>query len=43
MHGGHGFKILKDAQMIEVKQGPYQNIKDKKKFNNIPIDKIILK
>ena len=43
MNGGHGFKILKDAQMIEVKQGPYQKIKDKKKFKNIPIDKIILR
>ena len=43
MHGGHGFKILKDAQMIEVKQGPYQKIKDKKKFKNNPIKKIILK
>jgi RNA-binding protein YlmH len=21
--GGHGFEILKDAQIIEVKQGPY--------------------
>ena len=43
MHGGHGFKILKDSQMIEVKQGPYQQIKDKKKFKNTTVKKIILK
>jgi hypothetical protein len=35
MHGGHGFKVLKDAQMIEVKQGPFLKIKDKVKFKNI--------
>ena len=29
--GGHGFKILEDAEIIEVKQGPYEGvIKDKK-------------
>ena len=27
--GGHGFKILKEVQMIEIKQGPYSLIKDK--------------
>ena len=34
-HGGHGFKVIKDVEMIEVKQGPYSAIKDKVKFNNI--------
>ncbi len=28
--GGHGFKILEKTQIIEVKQGPYLNQKDKK-------------
>ena len=28
--GGHGFKIMKKTQIIEVKQGPYLNKKDKK-------------
>ena len=32
-HGGHGFKVLKDIEMIEVKQGPYSLIKDKVKFD----------
>ena len=42
--GGHGFKVLKDVEMIEVKQGPYSLSKDKVKFestleNNIKIRK----
>lgn len=31
--GGHGFKVIKDVKMIEVKQGPYFVSKDKVKFN----------
>ena len=31
-HGGHGFKILEDAQIIEVKQGPYTGIKTDKEI-----------
>ena len=31
-NGGHGFKVLKDVKMIEVKQGPYSLSKDKVKF-----------
>ena len=34
VHGGHGFKNLKDTEMIEIKQGPYNLIKDKIKFEN---------
>ena len=29
IHGGHGFKILKKTEMIEIKQGPYSFVKDK--------------
>ena len=29
VHGGHGFKVLKDVEMIEIKQGPYILSKDK--------------
>ena len=32
--GGHGFKVLKDVEMIEVKQGPYSLSKDKVKFES---------
>ena len=41
--GGHGFKVLKDVQMIEVKQGPYSLSKDKVKFKEINEEKIKIK
>lgn len=31
--GGHGFEILEDAEMIEVKQGPYAGDDDKTRFD----------
>jgi len=30
--GGHGFKILEDSRIIEVKQDPYYGIEDDKKL-----------
>jgi hypothetical protein len=30
--GGHGFEVLEDVDMIEVKQGPYLGEKDKERF-----------
>ena len=30
--GGHGFEVLEDTEMIEVKQGPYMNNQDKTHF-----------
>ena len=41
--GGHGFKILKDVEMLEIKQGPYNLIKDKIKFENIDDSYVKLK
>lgn len=32
--GGHGFQIIEDCEMIEVKQGPYLGEKDKTRFRN---------
>ena len=43
VYGGHGFKILKDVEMLEIKQGPYNLIRDKIKFDNIGDNKIKLK
>ena len=43
VHGGHGFKVLKNAEMLEIKQGPYNLIKDKIKFENIDENKIKIK
>ena len=42
-NGGHGFRVLKDVKMIEVKQGPYSLSKDKVKFNNIDEKEIKIK
>jgi hypothetical protein len=33
--GGHGFEILEETEMIEVKQGPYAGEKDKTKFQKV--------
>ena len=43
VNGGHGFKVIKDVEMLEVKQGPYNLSKDKIKFNQIDEKKIRLK
>jgi mannose-6-phosphate isomerase-like protein (cupin superfamily) len=32
--GGHGFKVLEDLEMFEVKQGPYAGDEDKIKFTS---------
>ena len=41
--GGHGFKVLKNVEMLEIKQGPYNLIKDKIKFENIEESKVKIK
>ena len=33
--GGHGFEVVKDVEMVEVKQGPYLDDKDKVRFKGI--------
>ena len=43
VHGGHGFKVIKDVEMIEVKQGPYQLVEDKIKFDKVDEKKIKIK
>ncbi len=34
--GGHGFEMLEDAEMIEIKQGPYCGDEDKVRFEHKP-------
>lgn len=41
--GGHGFVVLEDLEMIEVKQGPYAGENDKIRFESIEESKILLK
>jgi len=43
IHGGHGFKVLKNVEMIEVKQGPYSLARDKMKFKTVDEKKIKFK
>ena len=33
VQGGHGFEVLEELEMFEVKQGPYAGEKDKTRFN----------
>jgi hypothetical protein len=41
--GGHGFEMLEDTEIIEVKQGPYSESKDKTTFSGISSEQIILR
>jgi hypothetical protein len=36
-HGGHGFEMIEETEIIEVKQGPYAGDMDKVRFE--PVDK----
>jgi mannose-6-phosphate isomerase-like protein (cupin superfamily) len=40
--GGHGFEVLEDLQMMEVKQGPYVGEQDKTRFNGIEFDQVVI-
>lgn len=42
-NGGHGFKVLEQAEMVEVKQGPYCGEMDKIRFEPISDEQVILK
>ena len=41
--GGHGFEMLEDSEIIEVKQGPYAGEADKTRFSPVSNDLIKLK
>ncbi len=40
--GGHGFNVVEEVEMIEVKQGPYSGDADKKRFTGIADQEINL-
>ena len=40
--GGHGFQMLEDSEMIEVKQGPYCGDEDKVRFSSIDDHQIVI-
>ena len=41
--GGHGFYMLEDSEIIEVKQGPYAGDRDKTRFDPITDNQVRLK
>ncbi len=41
--GGHGFTVLEEIEMLEVKQGPYAGELDKKRFTGISDDAVNMK
>jgi len=41
--GGHGFEVLEELEMIEVKQGPYAGETDKTRFVGVPAGQVIIK
>jgi mannose-6-phosphate isomerase-like protein (cupin superfamily) len=38
--GGHGFEMLEESEIIEVKQGPYVGERDKQRFEPVDVAKI---
>lgn len=41
--GGHGFKVIEEVDMIEIKQGPYSGDADKQRFVGVEDKSVILK
>lgn len=43
INGGHGFEILEDLEMFEIKQGPYVGESDKTRFTGIESKELKIK
>ncbi len=43
IEGGHGFEVLEDVEMFEIKQGPYVGEQDKTRFAGIQSDQVRIK
>ncbi len=41
--GGHGFEVLEELEMIEVKQGPYAGEQDKTRFDSVSGGDVIIR
>ena len=39
-YGGHGFEMIEDSEIIEVKQGPYLDKVDKIRFDSVKKNKL---
>jgi len=42
-YGGHGFEMIEDSEIIEVKQGPYAGEMDKVRFDPVEKEKLEIK
>ena len=40
--GGHGFEMIEDAELIEIKQGPYLGENDKTRFSETNKEKLLI-
>lgn len=40
--GGHGFEVLEEIEMVEIKQGPYAGDADKTRFPAAPRDVLVV-
>lgn len=41
--GGHGFEVLDEVEMIEVKQGPYAGDQDKTRFEGVTAERVTIR
>jgi mannose-6-phosphate isomerase-like protein (cupin superfamily) len=41
--GGHGFEVIEEIEMLEVKQGPYAGEEDKTRFDGVDLSKLEIK
>lgn len=42
-YGGHGFEMLSESEIIEVKQGPYAGERDKTRFKPVGKEKLTIR
>lgn len=40
--GGHGFEVIEEVEMVEIKQGPYSGDADKKRFTGVQVKDIVI-
>lgn len=41
--GGHGFEVIEEIEMLEVKQGPYAGEEDKTRFDGVDLSGLVVK
>lgn len=40
--GGHGFEVIEEVEMVEIKQGPYLGERDKTRFQGIDASEAVI-